>query len=81
MRKSYQYRFMPPIRRTPPAQHSEFTCRLLPEERVASGFDVEKAIYDASTVVRFYSSLYTTPDESSSPFPQRSRPPLLIAAA
>ena len=36
----HRYRVTPTIRRTPPAQHSEFTCRLISGDRNAPGFDV-----------------------------------------
>ena len=73
-------RFMLPLRRTTPAQHSEFTCRIIPEVLEASGFDVKRVFYDASTVVRVYPSLRTTP-RSSLTFPHRSRPPLLMTTS
>ena len=59
-----RYRVIPSLRRTPPAQHSEFICRLITGQEQAPVFDVRRELYDASTKIRVYSSLCTIPDDS-----------------
>lgn len=72
---------MPTIRRTPFTQHSEFTRKLIPEDRSPSGFDVglEITTRQHRFGVTHLSVSHIT--RSCLAFPQRSLPWLLTTAA